>query len=70
MFTRGYVSSQTSVLSVSGTYPNFTLCTSLNKVYGFIAVYSYAAKAATVDSVLLNTHGVKRHFLVFAIVAA
>ena len=35
--------------------PHFTLCTSLNKVYDFIAVYRDAAQAAIVDSVLLNT---------------
>lgn len=43
--------------------PHFTLCTSLNKVYKFIAVYRGAAKA----TVLLNTHGVKKHVLVLAV---
>lgn len=37
--------------------PHFTLCTSLNKVYEFDAMYPDAAKAAIVGSVLLNTHG-------------
>lgn len=49
--------------------PHFTLCTSLNKVYAFIAMYLDAAKAAIVDSVLLSIHGVK-HFLVLAVVVA
>lgn len=31
--------------------PHFTLCTSLNKVYEFIAVYRDAAEVAAVDSV-------------------
>ena len=55
--------------------PHFTLCTSLNKVSEFIAVYRDAAKAGILDSVLRNTHELKKkqkkqHFLVLAVVVA
>lgn len=35
--------------------PHFTLCTSLNKVYEFIAVYCDAVKAGIVDLFIKHT---------------
>lgn len=49
--------------------PHFTLCTPLNKVYEFIAVYRGAVKAAVVDSVTEHTWS-EKHFLVLPVVVA
>lgn len=46
--------------------PHFTLCTPLNKVYEFIAVYRGAVKAAVVDSVTEHTWS-EKHFLVLPV---